>query len=134
MQQIKLCKRKMEWAINLLRNGLCKAHPKRHELMVQRELRKRVIWFGQKESLAKRVLGRKLNVLCQWHWTRPHWERKGQLFKVPGKSLDGREMEGRGRRPKITQTICPGEMTAFCDTQTLKWMLVIWWYPWPSAI
>lgn len=52
----------MEWAINLLGNGLCKAHPERHELMAQRELRKRVIWFYQKESQAKHVHGGRLNV------------------------------------------------------------------------
>ena len=84
----------MEWAINLLWNGLCKAHPERHELMVQRELRKQVVWFGQKEPLAKRVLGGKLNALRWWRWTCLHGEKKGQLFKVPVKSLDGREMEG----------------------------------------
>lgn len=43
----------MEWAINLLWNGLWKAYPERHEFMVQGELRKRVIWFCQKESLVK---------------------------------------------------------------------------------
>lgn len=52
----------MEWAINLLWNGLCKAHPERHELVAQRELRKRVIWFCQKASLAKHVHGGRLNV------------------------------------------------------------------------
>lgn len=45
----------MKQAINLPWNGLWKAHPERQELMVQRELRKRVIWLRQKESLAKHI-------------------------------------------------------------------------------
>lgn len=51
----------MEWAINLLWNGLWKGHPDRHELMVQRELGKGVILFCPKESHS-------LNLFLEGDW------------------------------------------------------------------
>lgn len=69
----------MEWAINLLWNGLCKAHPERHELMAQRKLKKSVIWFCQKESLAKHVHGGRLHVYLGVVGSCLHWEKEGKL-------------------------------------------------------
>lgn len=137
IQQIKSCKRKMEWVINLLWNGLWKAHPERQELMVERELRKRVVWFCQKESLAKHILEGRQNVCLGegggWGWRCGHWEKKGKFSKFPVKTLDGREMEGWRRQTKVTQTIFRSEVTFFCNIQTLTEILVTPGYPPPSA-